>query len=160
MKVTFHSDVEMAYFMQFIPLIRSTLPPYIYLIIKFNLLLSTEEYSNLNGELVRIFTGVSLPGIPPIPQYWYLNADASDEDGYIEPEAISGGYTNINDRLFELSRALKTQPYEFVTTQEAINEDAQTDGRLLTVQEGTLLQNIPANATTAQVSKLLFLDFS
>jgi hypothetical protein len=159
-KITFHSDAEMSYFMQFIPLIRSTLPPYIYLIIKFNLLLTTDEYSNLNGELVKIFTGITLPGIPPTPQYWYLNADASNDDGYIQPEAVSGAYTNIKDRLFELSRALKTQPYEFVTTHDSIDEDAEADGRLVTVQEGALLQNIPANATTAQVSKLLFLDFS
>ena len=158
MKLTFYSDEEMAYFMQFIPLIRSTLPPYVYLIIKFDLFFENEEYGNLNGEFVKIEQPY-LPGLPPA--YWYLNADASNEYGFIEPNDTEyhNGYRDINSRLFEISRGLKTQPYEFVTTVESINNEAELAGRLMTFKEGTLLQTIPANATTAQVNKLLFLDF-
>lgn len=157
MKLTFYSDEELAYFMQFIPLIRSTLPPYVYLIIKFDLTLSTEEFSNLNGELVKIFSGTTLP---PGMVYWYLNGDASDSNGFIAKQDFATGYTNIKDRLFEIGRSLPSQPYEYVTTTEAIDEDIQAEGRLMEVKEGSLLYTIPAGATTAQVNKLLFLDFS
>lgn len=153
MKFVFTSNAQMDSFMEFIPLIRSSLPPYIYLIVKIDVTIDTEEYNNLNGELIEIGTGEE-------GEWWMLNADASDENGYIEPTIGVEGYTNLSTRLFEIGRALTPQPYEMVTTTEAVDATAESEGRIVEMKEGALLYNIPNNATTATVNKLLFLDFS
>ena len=150
MKFVFASDVELSEFSKFIPLIRANLPPYIYLVLKLELAIPTDEYSNLNGELIEIDTTGD-------EDFVYLNADASDEDGYIAPYDT---YTDLEARQFELGRALQEQPYELVGVDGVVDAEAEADGRRITVKAGQLLYTIPEGATTAVFNKLLFLDFS
>lgn len=154
-KVRFTSAQEMASFLQFIPLVRDNLPPYIYLIIKLDLALPADTFNSLNGELVKIDSGTVDGNSDPV--YWYLNADASDADGFIEPV---NGYKDVKTRLFEIGRAITPQPYEIVAPSSVVTTEATTEGRRMTIKEGAVLRTIPANATTAEYNKLLLLDFS
>lgn len=153
MKFSFSSEEEMAQFLQFIPMIKNNLPPYVYLLLKFDLTISTEIHELLNGEIISIPTGVT-------DTFWSLNIDASDEDGFIEPFDGETGYTDVNTRLFEIGRAITQQPYELVGSPDVVDEQADTDGRRMTVKAGALLSDIPSHATTASYNKLLLLDFS
>lgn len=157
----FNSLESMSYFLSLIPVIKDTIPPYIYLILKLDLNIPTEEYTNLNGPLVQIDSGLTAPapGDDPVI-YWLLNADASNSDGYIEVPTGETGYTDITNRLFEIGRAMPSQPMEMVTTLDSENAEALAEGRLMTVAPGALLYDVPDGATTASYNKLLFLDFA
>ncbi len=116
---------------------KDSLPPYIYLILKLNLIVPTEEYTNLNGEIVPItFDG---------PDIQLLNADGSNEDGTVE--SISPYYFNdVKTRLFELSLGLLPLDNEVLDSDNVIS--------------GALLNPPTVGNSTAQYNKLLFLDFS
>lgn len=157
----FNSLESMSYFLSLIPIIKETIPPYIYLILKLDLTIPDEEYSNLNGPFVQIDSGLTAPYPGDDPAiYWLLNADASDSDGYIEIPTGETGYTDITNRLFEIGRAMPTQPMELVTSLDMVDDEVYDAGRLLTVAPGALLYDIPDGATTASYNKLLFLDFA
>ena len=153
MKFKFSSDEKMADFLRYIPLIRSNLPPYVYLLLKFDLTLPTESYSSLNGEVIQIPSGVT-------DVYWSLNADASDANGYIERTDGEAGYLDVKTRLFEIGRVMTPQLYELVGSPDVIDAQATTDGRRMTVKAAALIHPVPDHATTANYNKLLLLDFS
>lgn len=159
--LSFKSMEEMGYFLSLVPLIKNAVPPYIYLVLKFDIELPTEQFAKLNSNDVLIDSGLNAPSPGPDTDiFWMLNADVTDVDGYIEITAGETGYTNLNERLFEIGRALPTQPYEFVTTPDSIISEVESAGRLMVVKSGELLYDIPENATTAVYNKLLFLDFA
>ncbi len=136
-KFTFISNEAMAAFLLLLPLLKDSLPPYVYLILKLNLIAPTEEYTNLNGEVVPI--------IFDIEGLQRFNADGSDENGAMWHSAPYY-YNNVKTRLFELSLGLLPLENEILDSENVLS--------------GGLLNSPTPGDSTAEFNKLLFLDFS
>lgn len=160
LKFSFLSGKQRFNFLNLLPTIRQYTPPYIYLIIKIDLALEHEVYSNLNGATLLEFQEPSEPVYSLL-----LNADGSNASGTIEKLAPSF-YIDVEARLFELSRGVKKDPDtalpgDYVIVSPITPDDtAVAEGRIMTVKEGQLLRAIPEGVTTQQYNNLLLLDFS
>lgn len=155
LKFSFYSDAQRSTFLRLLPIIRSHIPAYIYLVIKIDISFDTEDYELLNDSITIEFdSGEQI-----------LNADGSNSSGELE-DLAPYGYRNVRQRLFEISLAVKKNatddlPYEYVATDEdLVDGDVVTEGRLLIVKDGKPLKPIPEGATTAQYNNLSLLDFS
>lgn len=144
-KVIMPTHDKLADILSLVPLLKKSLPPYVYFVVKAETSVEQEVYTNLNGELVDIDFSSPIDA---------LNADGSNEDGEIEKLAPFY-YNDVNARLFSVTKGLLAQPYEAVTS--ADSSITPTD---VTVISGALRGTIVAGSSTAQVNKLLFLDFS
>ena len=144
-KIAAPSHDQLATIIDLIPLLKSCLPPYVYLIIKMDTNIAPEQYSNLNGDIVEIaFTDESKSP---------TNADGSNSSGVLE--RLAPFYFNQpTQRLFGISKGLPPPPYETVYSQNATNPgDAQ-------IIDGALRRAPSTGDSTLQFNKLLFLDFS
>lgn len=157
LKFEFYNDKQRSRFLSILPIIKSQLPPYIYLILKVDLIMDTEVYEELNDTLSISFdSGTQV-----------LSADGSNTVGLIE-ELSPYGYKDVRNRLFELSLAIKLDPdnalpYDYVLTEDTEatpDGDAEADGRIVTIREGQITKPIPAGVSTAQYGNLLLLDFT
>ena len=160
LKFNFYSEAQRSKFLSILPIIKSQLPPYVYLIIKINMFMDSEEYSALNDCLTIEFTdGEQL-----------LNADGSNISGEIE-ELAPYGYNDAAGRLFELALSVVKEPgtplpydqvvsFDVFDAGEIPDPDAESEGRVIVIKEGGVLKPIPAGVTTAQYGNLLLLDFS
>jgi len=155
LKFAFYNDKQRSGFLKLLPIIREHIPAYIYLVIKVDMTVETDDYELLNDAITIEFdTGEQT-----------LNADGSNEDGELE-NLEPYGFNDVKSRLFELSLAVKKSSsedldYDYVATDESlVDGDVVTEGRLLIVKDGRPLKEIPEGATTAQYNNLSLLDFS
>lgn len=144
-KLSLPSHADLAKALALMPLIKSSLPPYIYLIVKLHTEVETEIFENLNGEIIDInFTDEEVAN---------TSADGSDEDGAIQKLAPFY-YNSATSRLFEITKALKAQPFETVTT---TTSTTTSDAKVIS---GALRVSPTSGDSTAEFNKFLFLDFS
>lgn len=144
-KIVAPTHDQLASIMDLIPLLKSCLPPYVYLILKMDTNIDPEEYSNLNGDIVEIaFTDESKSP---------TNADGSNSSGVLE--SLDPYFFNEpTQRLFGISKGLPPPPYETVYSINATNPGAAQ------IIDGALRRTPTAGDSTIQFNKLLFLDFS
>jgi hypothetical protein len=151
-KFRFATNKIQSGFLALLPLLRSQLPPYVYIIMDLELVLTSEVYDKLNEAVTIAFDDGD----------FVLNSDGSNSAGVIENLAPYG-YKDARTRLFEISLGIPQQPYEIVGTTTATADSsfntARTDGRIVTMRDGYLLKTPPSGATTLTFNKLLLLDF-
>lgn len=144
-KLDIPTHEDLAKILALVPQLKAALPPYVYFILKISTSIDVEVFSNLNGEVVDIaFTD---------PDVANTSADGSNETGEIEKLAPFY-YNSVNSRLFEIAKALATQPFEMVSSSSSVIEGD------VTVIEGKLRTSPSTGNSTAEFNKFLFLDFS
>lgn len=152
--VAFYDEDIRTRFLNLLPLLREQFPPYVYLILRFDINQEVDVYTGLNDTITISFdSGDEV-----------LNADGSNSTGEIE-NLSPFGYKDVNNRLFEIAYGVRQSstadlPMDYVVTDEdVLDVDTVSDGRFLLVKDGTPLRPIPTGATTAQYNNLLLIAF-
>lgn len=126
LRFRFSSNLLQSQFLSLLPILKSQLPPYIYLIFALELVMANEVYDQLNNSTPIVFDSGTET----------LNADGSNSVGMIE-DLAPYGYKNARDRLFELSLGIPIQTYEIVATSADVITSSGTSSTYSVVPTST-----------------------